>query len=259
MDFKFNKKIYFKILKMFFGDMRKFGGCNRKPDCLLFEAGLRKVLADKNISHSKYGNCTVINHVSEYYPYSNVGVISSDRPKKATYENNMYSEDEVQEVLNDLFEINEDRSKLLDLSDRNTAYVASTIELKILNDKSYMCCQNVFSENEKLQNAFTSKHHLSIACKSTFEICMAADYFLKLDILKGQFSINLISQSIIESLNIDNLYENTDFEMHAHDKLSLIKQILLRYIQYKGNLLSKSVTDIKKYQEKMQQRREIAI
>lgn len=174
----------------------------------------------------------------------------------------MYTEDEIQEVLNDLNEMNVDRSdKLIDLSDINTAYVASTIELEVLKDKNYKCrlCQNVFSENEKLHRSFTSQDHSSIACKSTYEICISADYFLKLDILKGQFSIDLIYQSIIESLNIDNLYDNTNFTIHDHDKLSLIKKNLLRYIHYKGNVLSKSITDIKKYQDTMKKRQEASV
>lgn len=238
--------------------MRKFGGNNRKPDCQQFEAGLRKVLADKNIHHSKHGNCTVINAVSEYYPYSNIGVVSSHRPEKEIIHTNIiYTEDDMQVLLNGLHRSNSGRSKLTDLSDTNIAYVASTIEWKIVKDKKYECqlCQNVFAENEKLQHVFTSEHHSSVSCRSTFEICRAADYFLKLDVLKGQFSINLIYQSIISSLSIDTLYENTDFEIHAHDKLALIKQILFQYIQYKGNVLSKSITDIKKYQDLMLKRR----
>lgn len=114
----------------------------------------------------------------------------------------------------------------------------------------------MFIENEKLQQTFTSQDHSSIACKSTYDICKTADYFLKLDVLKGQFPINLICQSIFASLNTENLYENTDFKLHGHNKMSLIKKIVLRYIHYKGRTLSKSIIDIKKYQDEMQKRRE---
>lgn len=247
---------------MFFGEIRKRSGCNRKPDCQQFESALRKVLADKNISHSNYGNCTVIDNVTEYCPYSNVGTVSSHRLKKERFEDKVYTENEIQEVLNELRKTNLDRSdELLDLNDINIAYVASTVELDVLDDKNHKCllCEKVFLENEKVHHSFTSQDHSRIACKSTYEICLLAEYFLKLDILKGQFSIGLIYQSIVKSLNIDSLYENTDFNTHGHEKLGLIKKILLRYIQYKGNALSKSITDIKKYQDQMRDRQKLSL
>lgn len=75
------------------------------------------------------------NGVSEYCPYSNIGVVSSNRPKKK--ENYTYSEGEIQKVLNELNEISVNRvNKLTDLSDINTAYIASAIELEILKDKN---------------------------------------------------------------------------------------------------------------------------
>lgn len=222
---------------MFFGAIRsyKYGGENRKPDCQQFQAALRRVLADKNILHGKKGNCTALYSASAYCPYSNIGTISSHRSKKLSLTTNeIYTEDDIEEVLNSLDEINirqpNRHDSHVDLSDISTAYIASLIELKIMNDKTYECnlCKNVFTENEKLYQAYTSENHSSIACQSTFEICRSAEYFLKLDILKGQFSYELILQSIISSLNVDSLYENTEFEVHAHEKISLVKQILHR-------------------------------
>lgn len=81
----------------------------------------------------------------------------------------------------------------------------------------------------KKYTPFTRKDHSSNACESTFEICRSAEYFLKLDIWKGQFSIDHIYQSIVGSLNIDNMSEDTYFPIHGHDKVSLMKNILLRY------------------------------
>lgn len=237
-------------------------GTNRKPDCQQFEAGLRKVLADKHISHSTRGNCNVIGEAPVYYPYSNIGIISSSRKKKSAVEKTIYSQEEVENVFYERSQLNDskDRSNLGDLINTNIAYVASIIELKIVNDKNYEChlCQSVFSVNEKLQQAFTSSHHSTIACISTFEICQAAEYFMKLDILK-MFSINLICQAIISSLNIEDLYKSSDFALHAHDKLNLIEQISLQYVQYSGSKLSKSITDIKAYQDKMKERQKESI
>lgn len=228
-------KFNFYIFKMFFGAIRKYGGNNRRPDCEQFQAALRKVLADKNILHSKKENCTALYPVYAYCPYSNIGTISSRSKKLSIATIETYTEDDIEEVSNGLNEIfarcpNRSGSNIADLSDISIAYIASMIELKIMNDKNYECnlCKNVFAQNEKLHQAFTSESHSSTACKSTFEICRSADYFLKLDMLKGQYGFELIFQFIMLSLNVDCLYEYTEFEEHAHEKISLVKQILHR-------------------------------
>lgn len=225
---------------MFFGVMRsyKHGGENRKPDCQQFQSALRRALADKNITHGKTGNCTPLDQVVAYCAYSNIGTISSRTKKLSvsrTQANEMYTDEDIEEVLQTLDEItasypNSPNSHITDLNDISISYVASLIELKIINDKKFKCssCKNAFSENEELHQAFTSKSHSNIACRSTFEICRNADYFLKLDMLKGQYSFNLIFQSIKSSLNIDCLFENTDFKVHGHEKIDLIEEILYR-------------------------------
>lgn len=138
----------------------------------------------------------------------------------------------------------ESRSKLTDLSDITTAYIASTIEIKIESSDKYSCqlCKAVFAENEKIHQAFNSANHTRRACRSTFDICRAADYFLKLEILKGQYSLELISQSIISSLDIAELYPDTNFSDHDHLKVEFIRSILFEYIRYKGNFLAKTIS-----------------
>lgn len=234
--------------------MRKFKhhGNNRKPDCQQFEAALRKVLEDKHITHSDYGNCTVIDGASNYCPTSNIGTVSSKRPKKSIVETK-YTKKDTQSVLNVLNTNNNERSQMsvIDLSDTSISYIASEIGLQFLKIKNVCSlCKNVFVENEKVHAAFTSEQHWNIACESTFEICRTADYFMKLDVLKGQFDLNLICHSIISSLHIDRLYENTNFETHGHEKLNLVIQILQRYINYKARMIGKSVTNISMYQKK---------
>lgn len=74
---------------------------------------------------------------------------------------------------------------------------------------------------------------------------------MKLDLLKGQFSFELIKQTIISSLNIEELYENSDFQMHGHEKLEVIDQILVHYARYKMKMLTKSIKNLKEYQDQM--------
>lgn len=111
--------------------------------------------------------------------------------------------------------------------------------MRIENSDKYSCqlCRNVFRQNEVVHEAFLSSKHTRKACQSSFEICRTADHFLKLDLLKGQFSFELIRNSILSSLNIDGLYPNSDFSEHLHGKLELIESILVILNLYCQNSL----------------------
>lgn len=103
---------------------------------------------------------------------------------------------------------------------------------------------------------FSGENHTNVPCKSTFEICRTADHIMKLDLLKGQFSFELIKHTIISSLNIDEFYENTDFGLYGHDKLELIDKIVDHYARHKTKMLTKSIKDIKTYQDRMTKQQE---
>lgn len=219
----------------------------------------QQVLADKAIIHTKKGNCTPIEASSQYNLYTNVGTISSARPKKSITNTkaHTYTEEDVLEVLDELNDLKTcKKNNFLDLNSTSIAYIASIIEEEIFRKKDYACqlCKEIFTSNEKLNEAFTSDHHKVIACQSTFDICIKADYFLELDLLKGQFDTDLICHCIIASLNIERLYENTNFETHSHEKQSLVRNIVLAYFRHKMKLITKSIDDIKKYQDMMQKR-----
>lgn len=88
----------------------------------------------------------------------------------------MYTEDEIQEVLNDLNEMNVDRSdKLIDLSDINTAYVASTIELEVLKDKNYsvvfakMCSRKMKNYTDHLRVKIIPVLHVKAHMKYVYQ------------------------------------------------------------------------------------------
>lgn len=199
---------------------------------------MRKLLANTIIHCSGEINCTVISAAPVYNPYSNITTVSSCL-KKQIHETEQITPDDIENVMKELSEIQQmnNGSALIDLSDITAAYIASTIELKIENSSQYKCvlCKGVFQQNEPVDKAYTAANHTRRACQSTMDICKTADYFLKLDILKGQFSFSLIQESIISSLNIEGLYPSTNFFEHEHPKIDLIKSILTEYIRYKGN------------------------
>lgn len=208
---------------------------------------MRKLLANTAIQCSEKANCSIIAPVATYNSYSNIATVSSRKSTNATTTrtvNQAFTQDDIETVLKELSEIQktDTRSKLIDLNELTIAYIASTIELKIENRYHCQLCKAVFGKNQPIDRAFISSHHTRRACQSTFDICRTADYFLRLEILKGQFSIELIRQSILESLDIDNLYSESNFLEHSHLKIELITQILMEFIRYKGNHIARVVT-----------------
>lgn len=203
-------------------------------------------MANTTIQQSDRGNCTIIEPVTNINPFSNISRVTSRRKKKETTANSIFTQDDIEEILEVLSETQNSRNatKFTDLTDITTAFIASSIEINIMNSSKYSCelCEVVFQENDKVHDAFTSEHHTRKACISTFEICRTADYFLKLEILNGQFSFELIRQAILCSLNIGSLYTKSSFSAHLHPKSDLIEVILTEFIRYKGNYLAKSVS-----------------
>lgn len=234
-------------LEAFFGKIRALNGYNNNPNCQQFNAAMRKLLANTAIAYSDRGNCTIEDSVSIYNPYSNISTISSRRhPKAYVIPSEDFTPDDVDEVLKALDEIEKSgsKSRFTDLNELNIAFIASTIKAKIEGSDKILCdrCNNVFAENEQVHQAFTSTNHTRRAYQSTFEICRAADYFLKLEMLKGQFSFDLIRHSIISSLKLETLYCETDFEGHIGHKDSIIEYVVQKYISYKGNYMAKTIT-----------------
>lgn len=236
-------------LEAFFGKIRafNFNGNNRNPTCQQFNAAMRKLLANTTIHCSVKGNCMILDQPSVCNPYSNISTITSRRSKKlCSNESQNFTPEDIEEVMKELDEIQSTRStsQLVDLGDLTASYIASTIENSILSSATYNCefCKDVFHENEQVAQAFTSDHHTRVACRSTFEICRAADYFLKLELLKGQFDSDLIFHSIFSSLCIAELYPESSFSHCPSHKTELIRDVLNKYIKYKGTYLAKTVS-----------------
>lgn len=235
-------------LEVFFGKMRgfNFNGNNRNPTCQQFKATMRKLLANTTIHCSDEMNCRILEQSSVYNPYSNISTITSRRPiKEDIITNQIFTPDDIETVMKELSEIQKvhPNSQLIDLTELTISYIASTIEATIEKSSKYCeFCKDVFRSNEKVNQAFTSQQHTRKACQSTFEICRTADYFLKLELLKGQFDFDLVYHAISSSLNLEKLYPNSSFEHSSNHKIEHIKDILNLYIKYKCTYLAKTVS-----------------
>lgn len=211
-----------------------------------FNAAMRKLFADTLIYCSERTNCTDLIVAPQHSSYSNITKVSS-RQKMIIHETEEnFTPEDLENVVTELSEnqqVNETSARS-DLSDVNIAYIASKIEMKIENSTLSPCvlCKSVFGENELVAQAYLSTNHTRRACQSTMDICKVADHFIRLQILKGQFSSSLIQETIISSLNTEELYRNTNFFEHQHSKTDLMKTVLMEYIRYKGNHIARTAT-----------------
>lgn len=237
-------------LEIFFGKIRGLNGSNTNPTCQQFKGAMQKLLNNTTQYYSQKGNCTVSNDsISIYNPYSNILSVTSRRPKpdmSVLSPNDIFTDEDTEILLKELSEIRKATSSnsLIDMTDITIAHLASLIESRIENSSKFLCglCKNVFSENNKVLRAFQSQTYTKRACQSTFEICRTADYFLKLEVLKGHFSFKLIHYTIFSSLVLDELYPSSVWLDHDGHKPELIKYILCEFIGIKGRHIARTIS-----------------
>lgn len=185
-------------------------------------------------------NCRVFDsHLPENMYFSNVYFVSSKRPKivmdQSSYE--VQKElilDELQDASDDM-EFNElnEVNGLNALSDNDatpnfmTAYIASSIEQKIMESSTFHCteCVSVFEENEKEESIST--HLLQWKpCTSTMNICKTAERLFKLyDVKKSnsRYDFKVLYCMIFRSMNLDSLFPKSQFSCDIHHRYQFIK------------------------------------
>lgn len=234
-------------LEQLFGIIRSFNGSNNNPTCQQFNASMRKKLANATLHAPQKGNSTVLKDVVPIHnPYSNILKITSRKPNKAMQHANYSMEltnEDIEPILTELSLIKESKNKLIDLTDLTTANIALNIEKKM--EQKFTCedCKNVFTENDKVHQAFQTNIHSRKACKSTFEICHTADFFMKLEVLKGQFELKFIKEAIYHSLRPESLFTKSNFDDHPeHLKKDFICYIIEHFIKIKGQHIARTTT-----------------
>lgn len=233
-------------LEILFGKLRSLNGFNNNPTCQQFNAALRKIMANTAIMYSKFGNCSVLNSDSVCNPYSNIVSITSRRAPKNKPTGTNVSQLTLDVFMNELAALqNMERvNNLTDLSDFTVSHIAGMIESQVLNSQQFPChlCKAVLMTDSKIQRSFLKNKNSIIPCQSTFEICTTADHFVKIEVLKGQFKIDVIHRAIIQSLECVDLFRDADFLGHEDHKLFLIKHIVDEFVRIKGVQLAKKYT-----------------
>lgn len=235
-------------LEVLFGKIRAFCGSGNNPTCVQVNSAMNKLLANTAIQYSAGGNCTILEEVQVYNPFSNISTISSRWPQSVKNSQVYFTSEQIDDVLRELSEIQESSSnnQLADHSDLNTAHIAALIEQKIETSKEFQTgceeCQSIFTMNEKIPDAFMTSIDSRNPCRSTYDIGKAAEHVLKIELLKGQFEPALIYQTIYSSLNIESLYQDSSCENHPDHISQIIEPILQKFIRIKCNYLAKKMS-----------------
>lgn len=233
-------------LEILFGKIRALGRFNCNPTCEQFSAAFRKLLGYNTIMYSKYSNCNLTENFPSN-PYSNILSVTSRRLAKSFSVDDYIhvSEEDIENLYEQLDEISAKENQCLEnLSDSSIATVAKLIEQRITTSKQFNCllCKRIFDENMDKADSFVGAKLDGKPCQSTFEICKQADRFLKSELLKESVNFKIIFHEIMNCLNFEQLYNNTDFTEHLEHKVYLIRYVTDEYARIKGTHIAKIET-----------------
>lgn len=232
-------------VEMLFGKIRSRGGCNDNPDVVQFKAAYRKLLAIDSILQSRKGNCEAFQ--INRNPFSDILFVSSRRDK---YSKKSEDEDEIV-VLEEIEVLHQKLSDLNalvqsditpDLQNLTIAHIANAIEDKIKSTDTCTHCIDVFNRSARIDSSFFGANFDKRPCYSTYKICRESEQYLKIQLLKGNINIKTIYYSILNDIDIENIFGDIDFNVHPSHKLYLIRCIVDGYMQIKGQFLARTAT-----------------
>lgn len=231
-------------LEILFGKIRSMNGYNDNPTVEHFTGAIRKLCVYDAILCSSASNCA--EHTTPPQPFGNILYVSSAPSITEEAGDVDISSAELEALYQKIAEIEAiQNSGLLDSQqDYGIAFVSNHIEQRILKKGQMYCaaCANVFSENEKITHFFGSSNTDVRPCRSTFMICKEIDRFMKIEIIRAFPNFNMVYAGIHNVLDVENLFEDTDFAHNQAHKLYLVRSIAEAFIQIKGTYLAKMAT-----------------
>lgn len=228
LDYFYNFQFSQDHLETFFSLIRSSLGANNNPNTQQFEYAFRKLLICTPHLSSKGTNC-VING-------TNLLTISSAQlPIQQQAKQPMQPSIEVLSAIDKIY-LEFDYDGLInpgmdDYEKHTHAFLASTIEKKIIEKigaRTVSGCKNclkIFEENTKISDSFITKKSRSIQiiqpCSSTVDILLATSTIIKnLQSQIPSIDFNILIQYVVPFLDIDRLYNFSDFNAHNSNETS---------------------------------------
>lgn len=252
------------VIEMFFGRIRACNGFNNNPNVHQFRGAYRKVQANMKLDLSIDSNCRAFDYdLPDNMYYSNIYFVTSKRPKIGM--NQSIYDEQKEGILDELERSEKNANELRQLESTNdidamggfyhmldatsnfmVAYIASSIERKIMESNTFHCndCVSVFEENEKDDSINTMLLRWK-PCTSTIVICKASEKFFKLfDVEKPnrQFDFKVLFCLIFRYMDLNSLFSMSKFDCDINHKYQFIKCIVGQYVTIRANQISKQIT-----------------
>lgn len=123
------------------------------------------------------------------------------------------------------------------------AHIADTIERRIEKLGRFECgdCRDIFSDNEKLSDTFTTELK-SIPCQSTFDICETAEKYVCNLSYDFNYTFDNAMSDILREFDSQTAYSKTNFEGHETHKDYIVRFIITEYVNISATYLAKTIT-----------------
>lgn len=220
---------------------RSLHGYNENPTQQQFMSSYRKLLVYSTICTSKVANCANFDAISE--PVSNIVFVSSRRSRIEEAENYAPIPEELEDLHVRLDEIaNMEQLGLIssNFSDDSVVHIANVIETRMKTADIYCKeCMLAFEENVKVMGGYIGSNFQRNPCQSTVSICKMVDRFLKVQFLRNKLDFDRIYYIIADAIDVETLYNLTNFSHNLNHKLLLIRSIVDVYIQIKSTYLAR--------------------
>lgn len=229
-----------------------------------FIGAFRKIQCNMRMDLSSSSNCRMFDlHLPDNLFFSNIYFVSSRRARvtmnEQTYENQnksilkLIGEEDMNESIEEFYdsidEMHQTRYILDGTSNFMNTYIAAQIERKIMQCKNFHCnnCLSVFDENEK-NDSIDSNVLQWKPCISTVEICKTAEKFFKLHNIdaakpeKPRYDFKVLYCLVFRSMDLTNLYPESEFICDVSHKYQFIKCIVGQYFNVRASQIARQIT-----------------
>lgn len=233
-------------LESFFGRIRSCHGFNDNPNIQHFCGAFRRIVINQEIRSSHRSNCQ---------DHLNIMTVSSRLLQSKSVDNTQETPlilpeaDEVVEYEGQTVQtvrMQECEFRSDDLEKTSVAYMAGSIEKRILTQAAFNCadCRNLFSLNDKVAEClFTGDlDTIQIPCETTFKICYIANSYLKIMARDACYTYEKLFRDIWSQVDVDNAYVKMNFEGHENHKEFFIKTIIEEFVRKQANCIAREVT-----------------
>lgn len=247
-------------LESFFGRIRTCClGSNNNPTVEQFCSAYRKVLVSVELSSSVFSNCvdrlSILQVPSTNKPKQiaiPIIVRNGQNNEKTASKSKKFVKSNASAIANvsNLLNPKEDENEQywFDGSEITVCYLANIIELKVKNVTRTNCviCSkiltDIFEKNEKSHMAHAPTENGRIPSQSTVEIVEIANELLKREAFRISFSYHQLIKSIEQSLEMNNLYANTDFSHNIDHKIDLVQYIIGEFVRERATDIARKIT-----------------